>query len=1590
MGGLACRGPLWQGQDFSNCFRKNYIFFFFPVLFAGTSLAILLLSNLVCAYKSASKWRYSRISQDDDADADISSDNTLIEDYGDDIIDQIDDQPKLQILITALETLCAVAQVSVFLAAFVIRHCHFNFRLLSQVIVWGYILALVIARLHISRYRTTSSLWIHTTILYLLNWPLAFFALRSTAIRRHETLYLGLSMANLLLNSILALIALTTPGGNSMSKRHSVNGLTPTREPTASLLSLATFSWVDSLVWKGYFQTLNLPDVWDLRYDDRATYVIQKYRKCKQYTSLALTLLQHFDLELLQQAIWASLYSLLTFAPTLLLKQILLYVDNPTFASRGVAWMMIVGLLFSSAASSFANGQALWIGRRICIRLRAIIIGEIYSKALRRRDVAALANSDDDHKMKKNKDEDASPANNGAIINLMAVDAFKVSEICAYLHFLCAGIPLQLIIAIILLYSLLGWSALAGVLTMAVLFPFQYMLTSRFDKIQDNLMSATDKRINRVNEIMQSIRIIKFFAWEDRFVHLVNECRNKELAYLRARFFNWALYGVIWYGTPVLITIASFASYTKLAHRELTAPIAFTALSLFNILQQPLSQLADIVTSVIQSKVSLDRVHTFLQEEETSKYEQLKGNRARVDAQGRPLIGFTNATYTWASQTEVERYGTLHQGATFQLRNLNVRFPSDQLSLVVGPTGSGKTSLLMALLGEMTLLKGSGNLPGLLDREESVPDPLTGVAECVAYCAQQAWLLNDTIKNNILFASPFDEKRYREVIAACALTRDLQILDAGDDTEVGEKGIALSGGQKQRISLARALYSHSRYILLDDCLSAVDSHTAKWIYQYCIKGNLMENRTIILVTHNVSLCLPQADYVVAMRNGAIVGQGEPQEVLMSGVLGDQEEIMPCSSRDPRMPPSQVPSRLPSYNQISDCIEAQEGVKAEALESKKDEERKVNASRLVQDETKAEGSVGWDIYKIYIQAVGGWLFWTILAIGFAIQQGASIAQTFWVREWAAQYKSADIARATFHHGSYAVDSMTMSSNFRIQHNHHFLPGTPQPSHPAEVDINYYLGVYAALAMAYIIVTFIRMGIMFWGSINASVDLYNRLLHSVMGAKIRFFDSTPLGRIMNRFSKDIETVDQELAITALGLLHDMLGTLSVVILISVITPGFLVAGLFITALYAVIGTFYLRASRELKRLESVSRSPIYQHFGETLVGVSTIRAYGDSRRFIKDNLSKIDANNRPFIYLWACNRWLSIRVDIAGAFVCFFSAMFVLLNSDRLDAGLAGLSLTYAITFTDHVLWVVRLYAANEMNFNSVERIREFLDIEQEAPQEIPEKKPSKNWPDKGAISVRNLVLEYASDLPPVIKDISFNVEAGAKVGIVGRTGAGKSTIAAAFFRFLEAKQGTIIIDGVDISEIGLQDLRQRLTIIPQDPTLFTGTIRSNVDPFDSFDDAEIFESLRRVHLIESSPAAMDGQNINIFLNLESPVAEGGGNLSQGQRQLLCLARALLRRSRIVIMDEATASVDHNLDAKIQQTIRSEFASFTIITIAHRLLSIIDYDKIIVLDQGELKEDDHPYRLLQNDDSIFKAQSLALSIFSDMLVYVRTKW
>ena len=1499
-------------------------------------------------------------------------------------------------------------------------------------VVWLYALALTSLRLGLNNTQwRIPRIWNHTAAIYSFQWLFSLILLRSVLIRPNPPLTQNLTITEFALTTLLFVMAISTRKGNKTIMLEWEDGIEPSRENLISLFSRYTFSWVDSIVWAGYSQPLDMSRVWNLLPRDKAAAVLANYRQAKKTTSLAFHLLKYFKGMLLAQAAWAVVSGIITFAPTMLLKAILEYVESPSGKPKNVLWLYVILLPLTDIIRSVGDAQALWIGRKICINIRAILVGEIYAKALRRKaatgssstlgadkkDKSSASNgflarlkravglgqgSNDQQNPRWAANGDAAPhddgdgpraddsdeqANLGTIINLMSVDSFKVSEVTSYLHFLIASAPTQLLVSIILLYQVMGLSAVPGFIVMALLLPINIAFGKGFNSSQKKIMAATDKRIHTTNEILQSIRIIKYFAWEHRFSDIVDGKRRAELKALRKRFIIWAAAVAVWNTVPILITFFSFLVYTVVEKKPLYPSVAFTAISLFMLLRYPLDQLGDMVAHVQESKVSVDRIEEFLAEEETEKFEQL--SKDNIDENGDRVIGFRDATFIWGGRNVVAEDGSM----AFRLLDLNIDFRIGKLNVITGATGSGKTSLLMALLGEMTIMRGRVYLPGGRSREDVRPDPETGLAETCAYVAQQAWLVNGTIKENILFSAPLNQRRYKDVIVACALERDLEILDHGDQTLVGEKGITLSGGQKQRISLARAVYSNSKHLLLDDCLSAVDSHTAQWIFNNCIMGPLMKRRTCLLVSHNVPLCVPFSDFVVTMNNGRVDNQGHPKELIASGIFGEElQKSRPGSSHA-----SRVPSRVPSSVGDESGDTLVNGANGNDSASEPGANKKTVANDAMAED-KAIGSVKWSVMKLYLGSMGAWWFWIVACMVFSVQQLSGVVSNLWIKEWANQYTREVTSKIQFNMNSHSYSTQSVSPTYFASIAAYAKDSmfTAGDDGEPEVNVVFYLIVLAIIGLAGSLSALVRDLWIFFGSLNASWKLHKRLMTAVAGARFKFFDITPLGQMMNRFSKDLEAVDQEVAPIAIGIMSCALGIVVTVILIAAITPGFLIAAVFITLAYCFLCSFYLHSSRDLKRLESVQRSPLFQQFGETLSGVTTIRAYGDERRFVRDNLARINTQIRPFIYLWAANRWLAFRTDLLGDLVAFFAGVFVILSLGQIDPGSAGLSLSYAIGFADNILWLVRLYSVNEQNMNSVERIKEYLDVEQEAEAVVEKNRPPRNWPSQGSVEFINYSTRYRKELEPVLRNLTFKIQPREKIGIVGRTGAGKSSLTLAIFRALEADQGKVLIDDIDIGLIGLRDLREAITIVPQEPTLFMGTLRTNLDPFHLYTDEQIFESLRRVHLIGAdettpntpllprtpiltSPDSEEQQqqpftptsttNKNIFLDLSSPVAESGNNLSQGQRQLVCLARAMLKRPNVLVMDEATASIDYGTDAKIQETIRE--LDSTIITIAHRLQTISDYDRVLVLDKGEVVEFAHPWELMRKKDGVFRS-------------------
>ncbi|KAI7896256.1 P-loop containing nucleoside triphosphate hydrolase protein [Mucor mucedo] len=1370
-----------------------------------------------------------------------------------------------------------------------------------------------------------------------------------------------------------------------------------------SIFGKLSFNWVTNVVRvvskkKGEMTDQDLPV---LTPEFRAHNIFYIFGASRGKGSLLYRLLKANAADIVIQVSLAIIASFLYYAPAFFMNrllQLLQDVSNGVYYEDAMMYgtLIVIGMGVSIVILGIITGQ-LWYHASCSLqtRVRTMLNVEVYQKSLRRRDLSVASSEKADDKESKDtdkKEDEDSLASTGAIINLMGTDASRIADFAA-VWFAIISAPLELITGFYFLYQLMGVSCFYGLLIMIVILPINHFNAKIFSKTQDRLMEARDKRVSLMNEVLLGIRQIKFFAWEKKWEERIMEARNLELHQLSITYVNGVFFSLVWQGAPILVTLVSFFAFTKIQGYELNAPIAFTAISIFAELRYALNVIPETLIDSIQALSSLKRITKFLEEDEIDPV--LPG-----DNQASVKIGFENATIGW--KKPLPNQSTADEEASFILKNIVAEFPNNELSLVSGSTGSGKTLMLLGLLGEAILLDGKISCPRvpLADTIFSEFGPISEdinsdewiLDRSLAYVSQTPWLQNASIRDNILFGFPYIESRYNNTLTACALDKDLSIFEDGDGTEIGEKGITLSGGQKARVALARAVYSRAKNVLMDDVLSAVDAHTAKHLYDNCLMGPLMRNRTRILVTHHIKLCIKGCSFLVHIDNGRAGVVGSPEELRQSGAL---QKII---EEDNEFEDDQDASEEAAIENI-DNSSTTTVASGTDTNTKKDQKA---ARVLVEDETRASGAVKFRLYKIYFSMVGNAGFWLVMTLFVIGARSLEIGESWWIKIWAQSYTNnpndnttisafnAGLGARTHDLGMMMMPDFSQTSVVTALNN-----GTSHTSSDGVNHLNYYLSIYCLITCGNVIVGSLRYALMYWGALKANRQLYGSLLHRVFRAPLRFFDTTPTGRILNRFAKDFEAVDSKIPSDFMLFVVQWFMIITTAITVCVVMPALFIPMFVIAAINIFVGLEYVKSSREFKRLDSVTRSPIFSNFTETISGVATIRAFGASQQFLQVMMECIDANVRPFVYSWTVNRWVSVRYSMTSAVVNFSACAIVLYNMDKIDVALAGFALSFVLLFTDNMFWGIRQYTGLEMSFNAIERIVEFMEMDQEAAA-ISSFRPPPQWPTQGEIEVKDLEVRYAADLDPVLKGLTFSVKPQEKIGIVGRTGSGKSTLALSFFRFVEASQGSITIDNIDIKDLGTEDLRSNLTIIPQDPTLFSGTLRSNMDPFQEFQDEDIIAALQRVHLVPSSANSSiqsfnsgEEVNANVFKDLDTNVSEGGKNFSQGQRQLLCLGRALLKSSRVVLMDEATASVDFETDKAIQKTITTEFSDSTILCIAHRLHTVIEYDRILLLDQGRIIEFDNPLTLINNPESSFYKMCRNSGEFDSLLELAKSK-
>ncbi|XP_035829879.1 multidrug resistance-associated protein 1 [Aplysia californica] len=1218
-----------------------------------------------------------------------------------------------------------------------------------------------------------------------------------------------------------------------------------------------------------------------------------------------------YGFELVSLQILKTCFDLIAFVGPKITEAILDFIDRPKGDHEmWKGYVLGMSYFVVNTFSSLMSNQILLRNKRLGMHMKSALVAAIYKKSL------TMTN------------EAKKETTLGEIVNLMSIDCQRVESILNFLYILFST-PFQIAIALYMLFDQIGVAVFAGVGVIVLLMPLNTFVGVFLRQYNREVMKVKDKRIRLMNEVLNGMKVLKLYAWEDAFQDKVGILRSNEIKIILKTTLFMASLSLIFQTVPYFVQVASFGVFL-ITDDYLDPSKAFVSISLFGQLMSSLNMMPFVLPLIIQVMVSINRIRNFLRQPDIDPDVQIKDSKAEN------AVKVEKGTFTWDKDLAVPT-----------LRNISLEVKPGSLVAVVGSVGSGKSSLLSAIMGEMNKVSGS-----------------VTVKSSMAYVPQEAWIQNATLRDNILFTSDYKPALYDKVVEACALKSDLEILPGGDQTEIGEKGINISGGQKQRVSLARAVYSRADIYLLDDPLSAVDSHVGKHIFHKVIgRQGVLRDKTRILVTHGVHW-LPMVDKIVVLRDGEVTEVGSYEELVSHDgdfaqflkeffVTNESSEDEAEENGDPEIAEmkKQVLQRLESVTggvtsgeessklshslhrrvslsrSISHKGKARRESKAAPTEKKMGLKPPRVGQKLIEEERAETGTVGRKVYWKYIKAIGP-LSFSLSLVLYACYMGVTVYSSIWLSMW--------------------TDDQYLANTSLI--------GTEEYTDRT----NLYIGLYAGLGVLQGLFSYTFAASALWRLVSASGTLHNVMLSHVLQAPMSFFDTTPIGRIINRFSRDVDVLDSTLPNTLRQFIRSGGMVLIAIINIAYSTPIVLSVIVPVVILYALIQRVYMPASRQIRRIDSTTRSPIYVHFSETLSGAASIRAYGAQQRFMDHSETLVDYNFKFYFASIATANWLQVRLEFLGNLVILAAAIFAVSDSS-LSAGLAGLSVSYATQVTSSLSFLIQVATQAETNIVSVERIVEYTETNTEAAWYNPDNRPAPEWPEEGNLEFDDLQIRYRPGLELVLKGVSCQLKPGEKVGIVGRTGAGKSSLTVALFRLVEAAAGKIVLDSHNIAGLGLHDLRSRITILPQDPVIFSGTIRMNLDPSELHMDSEVWEALEHAHL-KDFVNGLAGQ-------LDYNCGEGGQNLSMGQRQLLCLARTLLRRSRVLVLDEATAAVDMETDELIQRTIREEFNHSTVLTIAHRLNTIMDYDRVIVMDKGLIKEMDSPNALLSNTDSVF---------------------
>ncbi|KAL6473573.1 hypothetical protein MHYP_G00171340 [Metynnis hypsauchen] len=1356
-------------------------------------------------------------------------------------------------------------------------------------------------------------------------------------------------------------------------------------QPFVNLLSKATYWWMNPLIIGAHKRPIELKKIGKLpiamraltnylRLKDAYEEQRQNAEDLEKSPSIWRAMYRAFGRPILLSSTFRYMADLLGFAGPLCISGIVERLDNKTEVIRmnktedlpfGVFFMSSTQLLQNTYVLAVLLFLALVLQRTFLqasyyvtietgINLRGALLAMIYNKILR------LSTSN----------MSMGEMTLGQINNLVAIETNQLM----WFLFLCPNLwamPVQIIMGVILLYYLLGLSALIGALVIVLLAPIQYLIATKLADTQKSTLDYSTDRLKKTTEILKGIKLLKLYAWENIFCDSVLETRGKELTSLRTFAFYTSMSIFMNAAIPIAAVLATFVTHAYISQTRLSPAEAFASLALFHILVTPLFLLSTVVRFAVKALVSVQKLGEFLQSEEIGDDSWRNGDmpvslesckkhpgarnrkqplRYQMDNYEQPLrrqlrptetedvaVKVNNGYFTWGSNMST-------------LSDINICIPTGQLTMIVGQVGCGKSSLLLAMLGEMQTHSGKVYWSKLPD-SEMLPDYLSEYDSdfsheersknrySVAYAAQKSWLLNATVEDNITFGSPFSKQRYKAVIDACSLQPDIDLLPFGDQTEIGERGINLSGGQRQRICVARALYQNTNIVFLDDPFSALDIHLSDHLMQEGILKFLQDDkRTVVLVTHKLQYLI-HADWIIAMKDGSVLREGTLKDIQTHDVELYEHWKTLMNRQDQELEKdteieSQTTLERKTLRRAFYSREAKNQIDDEDEEEEEEEDEDDNLSTT----TSRRSKIPWKVCWCYLSS-GGFLLVFLMVTSKLAKHSVMVAIDYWLAAWTSSARNEQ-------NSSFNLDANATNINETLRNTEH------QP----------YVPVFIILCGAGIFLCLITsLSVEFLG-LSAATNLHHNLLNKIIHAPLRFFDITPLGQILNRFSADTNIIDQHIPPTLESLTRSTLLCLSAIGIITFVTPVFVAALVPLAVAFYFIQKYFRVASKDLQDLDDSTQLPLLCHFSETAEGLTTIRAFRHEARFKQRMLELTDTNNTAYLFLSAANRWLEVRTDYLGAVIVLTAAVAAICSSFGLKSGLVGLGLTYALTVTNYLNWVVRNLADLEVQMAAVKKVNSFLTTESENYEgSIDVSQVPEDWPQHGEIKIQDLCVRYDPMLKPVLKHVNAFINPGQKVGICGRTGSGKSSLSLAFFNMVDVFEGKIIIDGIDICKLPLQTLRSRLSIILQDPVLFSGSIRFNLDPERTCSDDRLWEALEIAQLKNMVKALPGG--------LDAVITEGGENFSVGQRQLFCLARAFVRKSSILIMDEATASIDMATENILQKVVMTAFADRTVVTIAHLVSSILEAEQVLVFSSGILVECDSAANLLAQEDSLF---------------------